>query len=113
VAFAQFWISSISTLATRLCPGVALPAFGVVLPLVKTLAAITFVVGLLPIIGNLISNTAIIILSLSQGPPAAIASLVYLVVIHKLEYPLDVRFVGTYINARAWELLVPHDKGLV
>jgi len=86
--------------------GVALPQFGVELPLVKSLVAITFVAGLLPIIGNLISNTAIIIVSLSQGLPVAVASCVYLVVIHKLEYFLNARIVGSHINARAWELLI-------
>jgi predicted PurR-regulated permease PerM len=106
VVFAQFWISSINTILTWLYLGVALPLFGVDLPLVKTLVAITFVVGLLPIIGNLISNTAIFIVSLSQGLPVAIASLVYLVVIHKLEYFLNARIVGSHINARAWELLI-------
>jgi predicted PurR-regulated permease PerM len=106
VVFAQFWISSINTFFTWLYLGVALPVFGVDLPLVKTLVAITFVVGLLPIIGNLISNTAIFIVSLSQGLPVAVASLVYLVVIHKLEYFLNARIVGSHINARAWELLI-------
>ena len=106
VVFAQFWISSINTIVTWLYLGVVLPLFGVDLPLVKSLVAITFVVGLLPIIGNLISNTAIIIVSLSQGLPVAVASFVYLVVIHKLEYFLNARIVGSHINARAWELLV-------
>jgi len=106
VVFAQFWVSAINTFFTWLYLGVALPAFGVDLPLVKTLVAITFVVGLLPIIGNLISNTAIIIVSLSHGLPVAVASLAYLVVIHKLEYFLNARIVGSHINARAWELLV-------
>jgi predicted PurR-regulated permease PerM len=106
VVFAQFWISAINTFFTWLYLGVALPAFGVDLPLVKTLVAITFVVGLLPIIGNLVSNTAIIIVSLSQGLPVAVASFVYLVVIHKLEYFLNARIVGSHINARAWELLI-------
>jgi predicted PurR-regulated permease PerM len=106
VVFAQFWISSINTFVTWLYLGVALPQFGVELPLVKSLVAITFVAGLLPIIGNLISNTAIIIVSLSQGLPVAVASCVYLVVIHKLEYFLNARIVGSHINARAWELLI-------
>ena len=106
VVFAQFWISAINTFFTWLYLVVALPAFGVDLPLVKALVAITFVVGLLPIIGNLVSNTAIIIVSLSQGLPVAGASFVYLVVIHKLEYFLNARIVGSHINARAWELLV-------
>ena len=106
VVFAQFWISSVNTFLTWLYLGVALPLFGVELPLVKTLVATTFIVGLLPIIGNLISNTAIIVVSLSQGLPVAVASFVYLVVIHKLEYFLNARIVGSHINARAWELLI-------
>ncbi len=40
---------------------VILPAFGVDLPLRKTLIVITFVAGLLPVVGNLISNTFIVI----------------------------------------------------
>jgi len=106
VVFAQFWISSLNALFTGLYLGVVLPAFGVDLPLVKTLVAITFIFGLLPIIGNLVSNTAIVIVSLSQGLPVAIASFVYLVLIHKLEYFLNARIIGSHINARAWELLV-------
>jgi predicted PurR-regulated permease PerM len=106
VVFAQFWISSINAFVTWLYLGVALPLVGVDLPLVKTLVAITFVVGMLPIVGNLISNTAIVIVSFSQGLPVAAASVVYLVVIHKLEYFLNARIVGSHINARAWELLI-------
>lgn len=106
VVFAQFWISAINTFFTWLYLGVALPLFGVELPLVKSLVTITFVVGLLPIVGNLISNTAILIVSVSQGLPVAVASFVYLVAIHKLEYFLNARIVGSQINARAWELLI-------
>ncbi len=106
VVFAQFWISLINTFFTWLYLDVVLRAFGVDLPLVKILVALTFVVGLLPIIGNLISNTAIVIVCLSQGVPVALASLVYLIVIHKLEYFLNARIIGSHINARAWELLI-------
>ena len=106
VVFAQFWISMINTFFTWLYLAVILPIFGVDLPLVTILVALTFVVGLLPIIGNLISNTAIVIVCLSQGVPVAVASLVYLVVIHKLEYFLNARIIGSHINARAWELLI-------
>jgi predicted PurR-regulated permease PerM len=106
VVFAQFWISLINTFFTWLYLDVVLRLFGFDLPLVKILVALTFVVGLLPIIGNLISNTAIVIVCLSQGVPLAIASLAYLVVIHKLEYFLNARIIGSHINARAWELLI-------
>jgi predicted PurR-regulated permease PerM len=106
VVFAQFWISLINTAFTWLYLDVVLRLFGVDVPLVKTLVALTFVVGLLPIAGNLISNTAIVVVCLSQGVPVAIASLAYLIAIHKLEYFLNARIIGSHINARAWELLI-------
>lgn len=106
VVFAQFWISLINTFFTWLYLDVVLRMFGVDLPLVKTLVALTFIVGLMPIIGNLISNTAIVIVCLSQGVPVAVGSLVYLIAIHKLEYFLNARIIGSHINARAWELLI-------
>ena len=83
-----------------------LPLLGVHLPFAKTMIAITFMTGLLPVVGNLISNTIIVIISLSVSPYVAAASLAFLVVIHKLEYFLNARIVGAHINAKAWELLV-------
>ncbi|GJG94568.1 AI-2E family transporter [Cupriavidus pauculus] len=103
--FAQIQISSINTLLTSIYLLVALPLFGQHLPLSKTLVAITFIAGLLPVLGNLISNTAIVIASLSVSLPIAIVSLFFLVVIHKLEYFLNARIIGARIQAAAWELL--------
>jgi predicted PurR-regulated permease PerM len=68
--------------------------------------AVTFLAGLLPVIGNLISNTMIVMVSLSVSPLLAASSLLFLVVIHKLEYFVNARVMGTQIHARAWELLV-------
>ena len=67
---------------------------------------LTFVVGLVPILGNLISNTVIVIISLSHSFHVAAASLGFLVVIHKLEYFVNARIIGGQIKARAWELLI-------
>ncbi len=106
VVFAQAWISGINAILTWLYLGVVLPLAGVDLPLVKTMVAITFVVGLLPILGNLISNTVIVLVSLSYSLEMALVSLGYLVVIHKLEYFLNARIIGAHIQARAWELLL-------
>lgn len=105
VVFAQVRISAINTLFTASYLAVVLPRFGVHLPLTKTMIAVTFVAGLLPVIGNLISNTMIVVVSLAISPAVAIASLVFLVVIHKLEYSLNARIVGKQISAKAWELL--------
>ena len=105
VVFAQIRISALNTTFTALYLAVALPIFGAHLPLTKTMIVVTFVVGLLPVVGNLISNTIIFVVSLAHSPAVAVASLVFLVVIHKLEYFLNARIVGARIHARAWEML--------
>ena len=105
IVFAQVRIAAINTLFTGLFLAVALPMAGVHLPFVKTLILITFLAGLLPVIGNLISNTVIVIVSLSQSLTIAVIALLFLITIHKLEYFLNAKIIGTQINARAWELL--------
>lgn len=106
IVFAQIRISALNTFFTGCYLALILPLFGHSLPLIKTLIALTFIAGLLPVIGNLISNTAIVLVSLSIAPGVAAASLVYLVAIHKLEYFLNARIIGGRIAARAWELLL-------
>ena len=105
VVFAQVRISAINTVFTAIYLAAVLPLFDIHLPLTKTMIVITFVAGLLPVIGNLISNAMIFVISLVHSPAVAVTSLVYLVVIHKLEYFLNARIVGGQINAKAWELL--------
>jgi predicted PurR-regulated permease PerM len=106
VVFAQVRISLINTAFTAIYLAVVLPLFGVNLPLTKTMIAVTFIAGLLPVIGNLISNTVIVIVSLAYSVYIAMASLTYLIVIHKLEYFLNAKIIGSRIQCRAWELLI-------
>lgn len=106
VVFAQVRIAALNAFLTGLYLGVALPLAGVSLPYTKTLIAVTFFAGLLPVIGNLISNTAIVVVSLSVSFGISLVSLVFLVVIHKLEYFVNARIVGMRINAQTWELLL-------
>ncbi|MBS1154419.1 MAG: family transporter [Proteobacteria bacterium] len=106
IVFAQIRISALNTFFTSCYLVILLPAFGYSLPLVKSLIVLTFFAGLLPVVGNLISNTAIVLVSLSVAPGVAASSLLYLVVIHKLEYFLNARIIGGRIAARAWELLL-------
>jgi predicted PurR-regulated permease PerM len=105
VVFAQVKISAVNTVLTGIYLAAVLPMLGVDLPYTKTLIAVTFFAGLLPIIGNLISNTAILLVSLSVSFDVAVGSLVFLVVVHKLEYFLNARIVGSHIKAASWELL--------
>ncbi len=106
VVFAQVRIAALNTAFTMIYLLAVLPILGVHLPLTKTMIAITFVVGLLPVVGNLISNTVIVIVSLSASPAVALGSLAFLVLVHKLEYFLNARIVGAQIRASAWELLL-------
>ncbi|MEO6967923.1 MAG: AI-2E family transporter [Rhodanobacteraceae bacterium] len=106
IVFAQVKIAAINTVFTAIFLLLALPLFGVHLPLAKTLVVITFVVGLLPVVGNLISNTLIVIVALSVSLWVAIAALVFLVLVHKFEYFLNATIMGGQIHARAWEILL-------
>jgi predicted PurR-regulated permease PerM len=58
------------------------------------------------VIGNLISNTLIVIVALSVSLWVAVGALVFLILIHKLEYFLNATIMGGQIRARAWEMLL-------
>lgn len=105
IVFAQVQIAAINAVFTGVFLLLILPMAGIQLPFVKTMILVTFVAGLLPVIGNLISNTVIVVISLSHSLSTAGLALLFLVTIHKLEYFLNAKIVGTKINARAWELL--------
>lgn len=105
IVFAQVKISAINTALTALYLLAALPLVGIRLPFAGTLVAVTFLAGLLPVVGNLLSNTVIVVISLGVSAWVAGISLVFLVVVHKLEYILNAHIVGGEINAAAWEIL--------
>lgn len=106
IVFSQIKISALNTFLTGIFLVFILPTFGSPLPLTKTMIAVTFIAGLLPIIGNLISNTVIFLVALSVSPFDAVASLAFLIVLHKLEYFFNAHIIGTHIRSRAWELLI-------
>lgn len=106
VVFAQIKISLINTILFIVFCFVILPIFGVSLPFAKTLTILTFIFGLIPIVGNLLSNSIIVISGLTISLPVAFSCLIYLIVIHKLEYFINAQIIGTKINAKAWEVLL-------
>jgi predicted PurR-regulated permease PerM len=97
---AQITISLINTILTALFVLIARLPHG---PLV---IAITFLCGLVPIVGNLVSNTIIVFLALTISLKLAIAALVFLVVIHKLEYLLNSKIIGDRIRNPVWLTLI-------
>ncbi|HEY6552844.1 MAG TPA: AI-2E family transporter [Vicinamibacteria bacterium] len=106
VVVAQLEISAVNAVFTGIYLFVLLPLLGTPLPLSGTLLAVTFLAGLIPVVGNLLSNTAIVGISLGVSLPVALLSLTFLVAIHKLEYFLNAKIVGARIGAAAWETLL-------
>ncbi len=105
IVFSQIKISAFNTVLTGIFLAIVMPAFGYHLPLVKTMIAVTFIVGLLPIIGNIISNIVIFLIALNVSLLAAIGALAYLIFIHQLEYFVNAKIIGPRINAGACEVL--------
>ena len=67
---------------------------------------LTFLCGMLPVIGNLISNTLIVGLGFTISPQFALWALLFLVGIHKLEYFLNSRIIGGRIRHPMWLTLL-------
>ncbi len=68
---------------------------------------LTFLCGLLPIIGNIMSNTSDLVgVAFTMSPKMALIALVFLVAIHKLEYFLNSKIIGDRIKNPMWLTLV-------
>lgn len=105
VLSAQIRIAVINAALTAIYLLVILPAFGPPVPLGKTLVLFTFFASLLPLVGNLMSNAAIVIAALTVSVATGMASLVFLIVVHKLEYFLNAHFVGSRVDMPVYALL--------
>ena len=105
IVFAQLMIAAVNATLTGIYVLAVLPAIGAHLPMALTLVAFTFLASLIPIVGNLASNSAIVIFSLTQGMAITALSLGFLIAIHKLEYLLNAQIIGRRIRTRAFELL--------
>ena len=75
-------------------------------PYAPLLVALVFVCGLLPIVGNLISNTVIVGVGFTISPRLGLLALVFLIVINKLEYLLNSKIIGKRIHSPMWLTLI-------
>ncbi len=105
IVFAQVRIAAINAALVAVYLFIVLPLSGIHLPLSKSIVVFTFFAGLLPIIGNILSNAILVIVALSHSFNTALVSLIFMMLIHKLEYFLNARIISSKINAAAWELL--------
>ena len=97
---AQIVISAINTVFTFIF------VMAVGLPYAVVVVGATFLCGLIPVLGNLVSNTVIVGIGFTVSPKMALAALVFLVVIHKLEYFLNSKIIGDRIKTPMWLTLI-------
>ena len=97
---AQIVISAINTVFTTIF------VLAVGLPHAVVVIGATFLCGLIPVLGNLVSNTIIVGIGFTVSPKMALTALVFLVVIHKLEYFLNSKIIGQRIRNPLWLTLL-------
>jgi predicted PurR-regulated permease PerM len=97
---AQIIISAINTVFTTVFVLI------IHLPYAAVVVGVTFLCGLVPVVGNLVSNTIIIGIGFTVSPRTALLALIFLVVIHKLEYFLNSKIIGYRIRNPLWLTLV-------
>ncbi|MFA6030262.1 MAG: AI-2E family transporter [Elusimicrobiota bacterium] len=97
---AQILISLVNTALTA----VFLSVMG--FPHVLFLVLATFILGTMPIIGNILSNTIIVGTAVTLSIRHGLFALGFLVVIHKGEYFLNSRIIGSSIKAPMWQTLL-------
>ncbi len=100
VVGAQVAISTLNTILTA----AFLHAMG--FPFKTFLIPTAFICGMAPIVGNIISNAAIVTAGFTVSVKLAAIGLVYLVIIHKLEYVLNSRIIGQSIDTPMWMTLL-------
>jgi len=97
---AQVIISAINTVLTAVFVLVMHLPYGIVV------IGVTFLCGLVPVVGNLVSNIIIVGIGITVSPKAALVALIFLVVVHKLEYFLNSKIIGDRIKNPVWLTLL-------
>ena len=97
---AQIIIAFINTLLT------ALFLYVTAIPHLAFLTTMTFIIGIMPIVGNIITNTVIVITALGISLNLALLALAYLIVIHTLEHFMNSKIMGSSVNLPMWQMLI-------
>ena len=97
---AQLIISVINTVLTA----IFLLSLG--FPYAVLLMVLVLLCGLMPIVGNLMSNAVIVGVAFTISPRMGLIALIFLVAIHKLEYFLNSKIVGQRIDSPMWLTLI-------
>ena len=76
------------------------------LPYFHFLVLATFIFGIIPIVGNLITNTMIIGTALTISPHLALFTLACLSAFHQLNYLITGRIIGRRMHIPVWQILL-------
>ena len=114
VRFETFYVSFAKVIGAQIIISVINTALTAVFliwngfPYAMVIIVLTFLCGLLPIVGNILSNTLIVgvAFTMPHGPKMALFALIFLVVIHKLEYFLNSKIIGDRIKNPMWLTLI-------
>lgn len=97
---AQILVAAINTALAA----VFLIAFHI--PFRTMLTLTTFVCGMIPIVGNVVSNSLIVAAALTLSDRLALTALIFLVVVHKGSYILNSRIVAARMETPTWAILL-------
>lgn len=97
---AQIMVAAINTVLA------AIFLIGFQIPFRTMLTLTTFVCGLVPIVGNVISNSLIVGAALTKSDHLALVALIFLIVVHKGGYFLNSRIVGARMETPTWAILL-------
>ncbi len=97
---AQVVISLINTAVTALFVAI------LDIPYLHFLTLSTFILGIIPIIGNVATNAIIVGAALTVSPQKGLAALIFLIVSHKAQYVLNSRIIGSTLKTPMWMTLL-------
>ena len=76
------------------------------LPHLVVAVGVTFICGLIPVVGNVISNIVVVAIGFIVSPGKGLGALAFLVVIHHLGFLLNSKIVGEKIRSPIWLTLL-------
>jgi predicted PurR-regulated permease PerM len=97
---AQVTISAINAALTA----IFMAALG--LPHLVVAVGVTFICGLLPVVGNILSNMVVVAIGFIVSPAKGLGALVFLVCIHHLGFFLNSKIIGAKIRSPIWLTLL-------
>jgi len=75
------------------------------IPNIHFLTLTTFIFGIIPVIGNLISNAVIVGTALTVSPHKALVAMIFLGFSHMAQHLLSGQILGSRINTPVWQIL--------